>query len=104
MARFARICLTLEPLNELTIPCDQFEVDEEGNVAVYLNGELWGFFTSPEYVHILDSDYEANDEDDEDESADSQELDDSDAVSVVIPDDLSDLPEVSVSDEERDSR
>ena len=91
MARFIQICMSLEKEQYLTIPCDQFEIDEENNVNVYYDGELWGYFTGVEYALIIDDEVydqfasEDGDEDDDDDDDDEDENDDDDEPESPLP-------------------
>lgn len=108
MSRWAVICVTLEPEKvEITVPCDEFNANDDGSVHILYNGELWAFFAGPEYVHIIDDalfDYTSSpdseipseksdeeDDDEEDEEGDDDENVDEVVDSVVVPDDLAEL-------------
>lgn len=115
MARYAQVCITLEPKDIVTTPCDEFQVDDDGNVLVYFEGQLWAHFASPEYIVIVDTDVYAADEADEDteeEEDDDEEEDESPSPAaslngsypVSVPDDISELSETEATGGDEESR
>lgn len=97
MARFISVCTSLNPQNVVTIPCDQFDVNDDGSISAYYNGELWGHFAEYEYAHIVDEEVlvELGLSDEDDDEADDDDEPEQYSLNghhpIVVPDDVSEL-------------
>lgn len=98
MARFAQIWISTNPERVETVLCDQFEVDDDGGILVYYDGELWAYFKEVEYVTVIDEEVNEQlerdyaDPDDDDDDDDEPEAESSAVVDLVVAEEsLSDL-------------
>ena len=108
--RYLSVCVTLEPLEKVVVPCDQFDIDDDGNVSAWYNGELWAYFSGPEYAYMVDDvDYQDDDEESGEAEAGIDPLsginnNHVEPDSVRIPDDASELEELPRSTGDVDDR
>lgn len=111
MPRFLSVCVTLEPLEKVVVPCEQFDIDDDGNISAWYNGELWAYFSGPEYAYMVDDvDYQEDNDDQETESEPGNDLLDGinnnhvGPDSVLVPDDASELEGLPRSTDDSEDR
>lgn len=117
--KFLRVCMSIEPRDVVDVPCDVFEVnDEDNSVSVFYDGELYGFFSGPEYSYIIDEDvFSEREIEQPEEPEEADEVEESDEVEIVpaavslngsytveaAPDDISELESAPEAVEEPDA-
>lgn len=89
MPRVAHVCLTLDPLKEITLAADEFLIGDGDEVMLYKNGELVGYVPNAQFVYLEgdpdpdDGDEDDDEEDDDEEDDDEEDESDEDSVELV---------------------